>query len=285
MDVESMFQKRRVPDLPLRCVAQPLREELMPTQALTDTGVHYTVEGSGSGIVLVHGASMDAATNYSHLFQYFTDDHTVIAPDYAGSGDTIVPPGDVTVDLLVEQIGQVIDDSGTAPMDLVGFSLGAAVSASLAARRPDMVRKLVLVAGWSDTSDPRLRLGLETWGRVLDTDPDLATATAPLMAFSPRFLSSLGEEGLAQLRSGKAAPGTRQQIDLSLQVDIRDDLPRITAPTLVVGCTLDYLIPIEHSRRLHEAIPGSGYQEIQSGHVVFHEQPIPIVNAIREFIA
>lgn len=140
------------------------------------------------------------------------------------------------------------------------------------------------MAGWPDSSEPRLQLGLETWARVLDTDPQLATATAPLQAFSPGFLSELGAPGIAQLFSGSSAPGTRQQINIALSVDIRAELPRITAPTLVVGCTLDYVVPVQNVVRLHQMIPASQYHTIESGHVVFHERPDDLVAAIRGFI-
>jgi pimeloyl-ACP methyl ester carboxylesterase len=255
----------------------------MPVTAAAGTDVHYAVTGAGSGLVLVHGASMDAASNFGHLLEQFADHNTVITPDCAGSGRTTAPPGELTTDLLVEQVAAVATDAATGPVDIVGFSLGAVVAARLAALRPELVRRLVLVAGWTHSADARLRLGLETWARVLDIDPELASAQAPLLAFSPGFLSGLGEDGLAQLRNGKPAPGTRRQVDLCLRVDIRRDLPRINAPTLVVGCTLDHLIPVEHARDLHRAIPHSRYLELHSGHVVFHEKPLEVVSAIRDF--
>jgi hypothetical protein len=131
----------------------------------------------------------------------------------------------------------------------------------------------VLVAGWTHSEEPRLRLGLETWGRVMDADPELSAAQRPLMAFSPAFLSGLGAEGLAGMRAAAAASGTRRQIDLTLRVDIRDEVSRISAPTLVIGCSLDYLVPVENVRALQRAIPGSRYAELESGHVVFAERP------------
>jgi pimeloyl-ACP methyl ester carboxylesterase len=257
----------------------------MPDVSVAGTDVHYTVAGAGRGLVLVHGASMDAASNYGHLVERFAEHHTVITPDYAGSGRTTAPAGELTVDLLVEQVAAAATDAATGPVDVVGFSLGAVAAASLAARQPELVRRLVLVAGWTHSADARLRLGLQTWARVLDLDPELASAQGPLMAFSPGFLSKLGEDGLAQLRSGKSAPGTRRQVDLCLRVDIRDDLPRITAPTLVIGCSLDYLIPVQHARELHQTIPHGRYIELHSGHVVFHENPTGVVAAVHDFLS
>jgi pimeloyl-ACP methyl ester carboxylesterase len=256
----------------------------MPTVSVSGTDVHYSLSGDGPGLVLVHGSSMDAASNFGHLVGQLTDRHAVITPDYAGSGQTTAPAGELTLDLLVDQVTAAARDATTGRVDLVGFSLGAVVAASLAARHPDLVRRLVLVAGWTHSDDPRLRLGMEFWGRLMDVDPELASVHGPLVAFSPAFLSGLGHDGLAQIVTAKPAPGTRRQIDLNLRVDIRDQLPRITAPTLVVGCALDYLVPVQHARGLHQAIPHSRYVELDSGHVVFLERPAELIAIVREFL-
>lgn len=257
----------------------------MPVISVSGTDVHYATAGAGPGLVLVHGSSMDAAGNFGHLVEEFTATHTVVTPDYAGSGETTAPAGRLTLDLLVDQVAAAARDAVSDPVDLVGFSLGAVVAADLAARHPQLVRRLVLVAGWTHSEDARLRLGLETWARAMDVDPELASAQGPLAAFSPAFLSGLGADGLAQLRAAKPAPGTRRQIDLNLVVDIRDRLPHITAPTLVIGCTLDQLIPVQHSRNLYDAIPHSEYAELESGHVVFFEKPTELLALIRRFLA
>lgn len=255
----------------------------MSTVSVNGSPVHYSVTGAGPGLVLIHGASMDGVSNFGHLVDKFTDERTVVLPDYAGSGETPLPAEELSIDLLLDQVVAAISEATTGQVDVVGISLGAVVAAAVAAKHPDLVRRLVLVAGWSHLDDPRLRLGLETWGAVMDS-PELHSAVGPLMAFGPAFLSSLGPDGLATLRAGKVAPGTRQQLDLILQVDIRDQLPLVQAPTLVVGCALDYLIPVQHARALHESLPGSHYLELESGHVVTAEKPTEIVAVLRDFL-
>ncbi|MGI5286041.1 alpha/beta fold hydrolase [Nonomuraea polychroma] len=66
--------------------------------------VHYGRAGSGPGLVLVHGTGGDAQTNWAHLVPGFTDIRTVITPDYAGSGQTADPGGELTLDLLAGQV-------------------------------------------------------------------------------------------------------------------------------------------------------------------------------------
>ncbi len=248
--------------------------------------VHYRTEGQGPGLLLVHGTGATGETNYGHLLKHFTDHHTVIAPDYAGSGDTVDDGSPLTLDRLVEQVlgasGEVTQD----PVDVVGFSLGAVIAAAAAARHPERVRRLVLVAGWARSDDPRKRLGFQVWRRLAGVDPELYSHYISLLLFRPEFLAGLDEESFAEWVGGAAVTeGTVRQIDLGLDVDIRDLLPRISAPTLVVGCRHDQLVPVGHSRELHEAISGSEYLEIDSGHLVPVEAPDALVDAVRSFLS
>jgi pimeloyl-ACP methyl ester carboxylesterase len=66
--------------------------------------------------------------------------------------------------------------------------------------------------------------------------------------------------------------------------DIRGLLPKISAPTLVVALTHDSLVPLYHSRHLHENIAGSSYTEIARGHAVPMEKPDEFVRGVREFV-
>lgn len=257
----------------------------MPTVELPDSTVHYAVAGEGRGLVLVHGTDGTGAETYGHVVDRFTDRWSVVLPDLAGSGQTTDPGGPLTLELLVAQVAAVVGDAATGPVDVVGFSLGAQVAAALAADRPDLVRRLVLVAGWPSNDDPRQRLGFDVWSRLEKLDRDLYVRFSILSVFSAPYLSALGETGVAALLAGTSHPGLRRQIDLDLRVDIRDRLPRITAPTLVIGCRRDQLIPVEQQRRVHAAVAGSRYVEIDSGHVVMQERPEEFVDAIRAFLS
>ena len=257
----------------------------MPTVTTSGTTVHYTCAGTGPALVLVAGTGLPAQVNYGHLVEAFADRRTVVLPDYAGSGETTDPGGPLTVDLLAEQIAAATEAAATEPVDLVGFSLGAVVAAAVAATRPELVRRLVLVAGWPGP-DARQDLSVDVWARLADTDADLFNRFLQLICFSAPFLSAIGPAGVQQLLEG-APPitdGMRRHIEVDRHADIRDLLPKITAPTLVVGLTRDQVVPVELVRLLHEAISGSEYVEIDSGHVVVFERPQELVAAVQGFL-
>src|SRR6266545_6322652 len=112
----------------------------MPIARTMGTTVPYTATGTGSGLVLLHGTSLDAETNWGHLVDRFTDQRRVVVPDYAA----------------------VIRDAGEAPVDVVGYSMGAVVAAATAAAHPELVRRLVLIAGWVNSDDARFQLAFDT---------------------------------------------------------------------------------------------------------------------------
>jgi pimeloyl-ACP methyl ester carboxylesterase len=252
----------------------------MPSVSVGGVRVNYKVDGAGPVLMLVSGTGADSDTTWGHLVDRFTDRHTVVRPDYAlGDG------GELTIEALAGQITAAIEDASTDAVDLVGFSLGAAAVAAVAASRPALVRRLVLVAGWSCADDPYLRSMMTVWRRTAELDAETFGRFAAITAFSPPFLRSIGDDGLEELVSNtKPTPGTLRQIDLNLRLDIRDLLPRIEAETLVIGCSQDRMVPVGNSHELHSAIPRSEYAELESGHVVLYEQPDEFTKLVRGFL-
>lgn len=255
----------------------------MATVLAGDTPVHYKARGSGPGLVLVHGAGPGAEITYGHLVDRFTDRNTVILPDIAGSDEAEDDGHDLAVGALAEQVAAVIEGAGDAPVDLVGFSLGAPVVAAVAATRPELVRRLILIAGFG-RHDEYMRNLFTTWRR-LDDDAEAFGRLGAATAFSRRFLEDLGREEVeALVRNMKTTPSTLRQLELVLRLDVRDLLPRIQAETLVIGCAQDHTVPVENSRELHTAIPRSTYAEVVSGHVMMFERPDEFVTLVWNFV-
>ncbi|WP_214417340.1 alpha/beta fold hydrolase, partial [Sphaerisporangium fuscum] len=76
-----------------------------------------------------------------------------------------------------------------------------------------------------------------------------------------------------------------KQIEVCLQMDLRDQLHRITAPTLVVGFTADEMVPIDGSRQLHAGIKDSHLVEIpDEGHMDWFVDPSQIIRLTTDFI-
>lgn len=146
------------------------------------------------------------------------------------------------------------------------------------------MRRLVLVAGWTGPDDEYPRSLMTAWRRTGD-DAETFGRFGTLTAFSRAFQNMIGSAEVDKIvASNQPTPGVLRQIELNLRVDVRDLLPKIIAPTLVIGCTLDQMVPGQNARDLHAAIAGSTYAGIESGHVVLFEQPGEFVKLVADFI-
>ncbi len=244
--------------------------------------ITYRAEGSGPALVLVHGVGPGAAM-WDALVGRFTDRCTVVLPDLAGSDPVEDDGSPLTVEALAAQLIAVIEDTGAAPVNLLGFSMGAPVAAAAAALRPDLVRRLMPVAGFAHGGDRYLRQLVDAWF-ALTGEPGGFGRLGTLTAYSPAFLNTMAPEAIEQLHGFmQPTDGRLRQLDLLRRLDIRDLLPKIEAPTLVVGCTQDRTVPVENHREVAAAIAGSEYTELDSGHVVMMERPDEFVDLVRDF--
>ncbi|MFJ1706761.1 alpha/beta fold hydrolase [Kitasatospora sp. NPDC088346] len=256
----------------------------MPSVSAGTAQVSYRTEGSGPGLVLIHGTGFGAEGTWGHLVEHFKDRRTVILPDFSGCGETTDDGGELTVEILAEQIIAVIEEAGDGPVDIAGFSLGSVVGAAVAATRPDLVRRLVLTAGWTHPGDEYLRNMMSAW-RAMAGNAEAFGRFGTLTAFSPGFLNILGKETIENIVAGnQATEGALRHIDLNLRLDIRDLLPKIEAPALVIGCTQDITVPVALTRDLHAQLPGSTYAELDSGHVAVLEKSAELVKLVQDFI-
>jgi len=250
--------------------------------------VGYRRDGTGPGLVLVHGTGGDSETNWAALTDRFADKFTVIRPDYSGSGATVDDGRPLTVDFLADQIVAAARDAEAFPFHLVGFSLGAAVAAQVAASYPNLVRSLVLISGFASADDPRLKLQFETWRDLIATDRRALARLILLTGFTPQAVSALGSAGVKEAVEATLTntnwDGLARQVDLDLSLDIGDRLAAIRAPTLSIGGTLDHMVAPGHARDLGERIAGARYVELPVGHLSVMEAPDTLAGPILQFL-
>ncbi|RKS79341.1 pimeloyl-ACP methyl ester carboxylesterase [Actinomadura pelletieri DSM 43383] len=246
--------------------------------------ITYRAEGSGPALVLVHGVGSGSAM-WDGLLPQLTDHNTVLLPDLSGSDAAEDDGAPLTVETLAEQVIAVIEHAGTGPADMLGFSLGAPTAAAVAALRPDLVRRLVLVAGFPHAEDEYIQQLITAWLTLTD-NPEAFGRLGTLTSFTPRYLNEIGHDLAEQARWFMSpVDGRLRQLDLVRRVDVRSLLPRIEAPTLVIGCTRDQLIPVENHREFSSAITGSEYTELDTGHVLMAERPADFLKPVLDFLA
>ncbi|MEV4096058.1 alpha/beta fold hydrolase [Streptosporangium saharense] len=256
--------------------------------ALPSSSLGRVVRGTGPGLLLAHGAGGGIDANYGPVMDTLAAEHTVVGPDYPGTGRTPRAETPLSLDGLADELVATAVEEGVETFAVAGYSLGAPVAIRAAARHPDRVTALVLTAGFAHPN-PRLLLAARMWRDLLRAnDLEHLAGFLSLIGLSAPSLDAVGQDDLdAALKTTAATipPGTPEHLDLLIDhVDVRADLTALTVPTLVISTTLDQLVTPHHHRQLGDAIPGARYAEIPTGHLPFVEQPGRWGSLIRDFL-
>jgi 3-oxoadipate enol-lactonase len=242
--------------------------------------------GSGPAVLLIHGLGWDHSL-WNPTLERFSSRYRMIAADTRGHGLTDKPDGPYDMAMFARDYAALADALGLTRVCVIGLSQGGMVAQNLALLRPDLVSTLVLVST-SCKSDPSLRDNMEARIAALDqAGPEAAAGIAAESIFSPgwraanaaalaRFVKWRSAMPMAPLNSA-----TRALYDFNLS----GDLPRISAPTLVVAGEEDVLTRPKGMEEIAALIPGAEYRLIaNSGHMIPVEQPERLAALLAEFL-
>jgi pimeloyl-ACP methyl ester carboxylesterase len=247
----------------------------------------YERAGDGPPLVLLHGYVGDGVTNWRRQIEGLSDDFTVVAWDAPGTGRSSDPPESFGMAGYADCLAGFVAGLGLERPHVAGLSFGAALALELYRRHPTIPRTLVLVsgyAGWAgslpaDIAEQRLRQALE----LSDLSPDQFVETLLPTMFSPSTPPEVVDEFGATLREFHPA-GFRAMARASAE-DLRDILPDIDTPTLLLYGDKDVRAPLNVAEDLHAAISDSRLVVLPgAGHVCNIEAPEEFNSEVRNFL-
>lgn len=232
----------------------------MPKAMLGWGGLHYEEAGAGPPVLLVSGLNGLAAP-WRPVVPALAAHFRVITHDHRGLGASDPWDGPYGVDQIAADVLGLMDALGLARAHIVGHSLGGAVAQAIAADHPDRVARLVIYASWPGKDayfDRTMRMRRAT---LLHQGVEEFLRTGPLGVYPPRWVRDNDAALTASLPASVAAfPGVEKmcaRMQACLDHERRADLPRIAAPTLVLGVQDDVSTPAYCSEEIAEAIPGA----------------------------
>lgn len=259
-------------------------DHVLPTSHLD-----VLVQGCGPALLLAHGAGGGIEGNFGLVLDDLAQDHTLVGPHYPGAGGSAPAIEPLALDDLADRLVAAAVAAGQDSFAVLGESLGSAVAVRIATRHPDRVRALVLTAGFA-AADPVLALAARLIKSLAAAGQweDVARL-ALLSCMSPADLADLEpaalDEPVAQTLTAMP-PGMLDHFDLVSRVDVRADLAKVSAPTLVVVPTGDRLVLPESSYRLAAGIPGARLVELPgAAHVLNPTDRATWLRHVREFLA
>ncbi|MCX4820741.1 alpha/beta hydrolase [Streptomyces sp. NBC_01142] len=259
----------------------------MPDITLPEPAFARSVHGTGPGLLLAHGAGGSIAANYGPILDGLTVGHTVVGVDFPGTGDTLRSLTPLALDELADQLVAAAVAEGLETFTAVGYSLGTAVAIRAAARHPERITAMVLTAPFA-RPNARLRLNAEHWRDLYASGAHapLAQFLVPLALGASVLEAVPGDDldALLQATARTLPPGSAEHTDLVTRVDVREDLARITVPTLVISTTEDLLVTPDLHREVADALPDAELVEIPTGHLPFAERPDEWLKLITTFL-
>jgi 3-oxoadipate enol-lactonase len=264
----------------------------MPPLSLNDTEIYYEdTGGPGEPIVFSHGL-LWSCRMYDAQVGALCDRYRCIAYDHRGQGQSAVSPlQTVDIETVTNDAIALIERLGLGPVHFCGLSMGGFVGMRIAARRPDLLRSLILLETSADPEPaenvPRYRL-LNFIVRWFGLRP-VATPVLRIM-FSRSFLTDPARARERELWHGRLV-GNRRDIWRAVngvieRHGVHHELSRIALPTLIVVGEEDVATVPAKAERIHQAIAGSRLVRIpRAGHTSTVEEPLAVTAAIQEFLA
>ena len=283
-----------------------MNSELSPTVMSATTDRHtielhghtlaFRMAGQGPALLLIHGI---AGTNgvWEEVFADFATDHTVIAPDLPGHGESGASAGDYSLGAMAATVRDLLIALGHERATVIGHSLGGGVAMQFSYLFPDYTERLVLISsgGLGRSVNPALRLAALPGAELVTAQLSRAARLAGRLLPSAAAPGGRVAAEIGRSVSALADSQTRNAFHATLRAVVGPDGQRVFAgdrlylaeamPTLIIWGERDPIIPVGHGRRAHGAMPGSRFVLLeQAGHFPPLEDPRGVTDAVREFI-
>ena len=262
-----------------------------------DVHIAYQVFGEGElDVVLISGYITHVELVWEHpavarALEGLASFARVINFDRRGSGLSDPVAEAPTLEQRMDDVRAVMDAAGSERAALIGISEGVPMSILFAATYPERVQALVCCGGmarstpdddypWGTPAEALLESAEEFLLPYWGTGAVIEVA-APSQADDPETRAFL-----ARMERGSASPGTLAQlVEMFLEIDVRDVVPSVHTPALVLHRRHDRLVNVGHGRWLAEHMPNARFVELPGrDHAVWFEKPELAFAEVQEFL-
>ena len=261
--------------------------------------LYYEDHGSGSPVVLIHGWPLSGRSWENQVPALVDAGHRVITYDRRGFGRSSQPWAGYDYDTFAADLDALLTHLDVRDATLVGFSMGGGeVVRYISNHGTDRVARAVLAAAvppylYKTEDNPEGGLDDATIGQFQDAVR--GDRIAFLDAFMTNFFAAGDRTDLIseptrlyhrEIAAFASPKGTLDCIGAFSYTDFRDDLAKVTVPTLVIHGDSDAIVPFEVSgKRSHETIEGSSLVLIEGGpHGMNATHPEQFNHALLDFL-
>ncbi len=267
----------------------------------TSDGVRiaYAIVGQGPPLVRVIGYFTHLEIewedpNWRDFIESLSGQLLLIRYDGRGMGLSDREVSDFSPEVHLRDLEAVVDSSGFERVALLGLSMGAATGIAYSVRHPDRVSHLILYGGYArlswllDTEEglqqfqAALTLIRQAWGSDVPATRQLLTSL-----FMPDADLDATRGFNEFQRVSASADNAAAFLAACADVDVRELLQQVTAPTLVIHRRGDTMVPFEAGRELAAGIRGARFLPLDGrNHYFLASESVTktIYRAVEEFI-
>lgn len=261
---------------------------------------YWQVGNQGSPVLLIHGQGGAIDYWYENIF-VLAQHHQVYALDWVGSGKSDKPEKTFTLDELSEFVIHFMDAVNLSQTALIAGSVGGAIALKIALKSPERVGRLVLVGVGGlgkEVAFPARLTSLPMVGELLNhPSPSAAKFMVKQCIYHPEpflnnsefmdlVLRNIPSEVLQFQTRTFRTMGNFLGIKPEFLKTVRDRLPEIYAPTLIIWGKQDRAFPVSHAEVALKMIPNSKLKLFeQCGHLPYLEFPDKFNSLVLEFLS
>lgn len=247
--------------------------------------IHYAKQGSGRVLLVLAGWGTTIAT-YQSIFDDFSENHTVYCLEMPGCGSSDEPKQALTSSDYAKLVKEFIKKEGITRLDLIGHSNGGRTIIKMLGENPDeldfKVDHIVLTgcAGLvqKKSAATKIKTSLIKAGKKA-ISTKLAKKLAPNL--EEDLKSRMGSDDYRA-----ATPVMRETLVNLVNEDLRDLLPNLSQPTLLIWGEIDDQTPLHDGEVMENLIEDSGLIMFENcGHFAFLEDRARFAAIVKNFLA
>lgn len=261
------------------------------TLTIDDINVCYDLAGSGEPLLLIHGLNVGKSVWKEFLAQA-AKHYTVYAVDLPGFGYSDAPNVPYGIPFYVDFLFKFLDSLNVNKVNIVGSSMGGEIAAMMAAKHPERVSNLVLLAPGGLTP---LHTRFANTGWLMDASFWLMSRNKNLYlkSFEEKFSNPdkipdwLVDESWEMLKSSdyRRAFHRNAQYLARLDPQFSEGLRLVKARTLIIWGAQDQVVPVSDAEKFEELIPGALVKILDNcGHLALIECGEQCNNMILSFL-
>jgi pimeloyl-ACP methyl ester carboxylesterase len=253
----------------------------MPLLSVNGTDLYYESNGEGESVTFLHGAGGNHASWWQQI-PSFRQTYRCLTLDHRGFGWSTDPQGQGAAG-FADDLEALLDELSIERTALVAQSMGGRTASQFTLRHPERVSALVMcdtlgILAWEELSEQREKLRAE---RLAGAGESSALSRGYM---APGFIASQPEMTFLYQQVQSFNP-PRAEMGPQLTTR-REELARLSVPTLFIVGAEDPVLPTEIVRELAEAVPHAEVLEFAScGHSVYWENAPEFNRALEAFLA